>query len=140
VVSIDITYEGDLHTEAVHGPSKAKLSTDAPVDNHGRGESFSPTDLVATGLGCCMSTVMGILSKKRGYDITGMRVNVKKLMTPPPRRIARLEVSLVVPADKAAALDATARTDLEYEANHCPVRLSLLDAIEVPVTFRWGDA
>jgi putative redox protein len=140
VVTIDITYEGDLHTEARHGPSGAKLATDAPVDNHGRGESFSPTDLLATGLGTCMATVMGILAKKRGYELAGMRVNVKKLMTPPPRRIARLEVKIEVPESAALTVDAAGRTDLEYEANHCPVRLSLLDAIEVPVEFSWSGA
>ena len=138
MVSIDIIYEGDLHTEAVHGPSGKRLSTDAPVDNNGRGESFSPTDLVATGLGTCMATCMGILAKKRGWDITGVRVNVKKLMTPPPRRIGRLEVRIRVPASADATVDPEARTALEYEAHHCPVRLSLLDAIEVPVSFEWS--
>jgi putative redox protein len=140
VVSIDITYEGDLHTEARHGPSGARLSTDAPVDNHGRGQSFSPTDLVATGLGTCMATVMGILANRRGYALAGMRVNVKKFMTPPPRRIARLEVEIHVPDAAAASVDAAGRADLEYEAHHCPVRLSLLEGIEVPVTFAWGSA
>jgi putative redox protein len=140
VVSIDITYEGDLHTEARHGPSGAKLATDAPVDNHGRGESFSPTDLVATGLGTCMATVMGILARKRGYELAGTRVFVKKLMTPPPRRIARLEVQIEVPESAAQTVDAQGRTDLEHEANHCPVRLSLLDAIDVPVRFAWNGA
>lgn len=140
MVSIDITYAGDLHTEAVHGPSGARLATDAPVDNHGRGESFSPTDLVATGLGSCMATVMGILARKREYTLDGLRVNVKKLMTPPPRRIARLEVTIRVPDAAARTVDAAGRADLEYEAHHCPVRLSLLDAIEVPVTFEWGSS
>jgi putative redox protein len=138
LVSIDITYEGDLHTVARHGPSGATLATDAPVDNHGRGQSFSPTDLVATGLGTCMATVMGILSKKREYDLTGARVNVKKLMTPPPRRIARLEVRIDFPDRAAETIDAEGRAALEYEALHCPVRLSLLEAIEVPVQFVWG--
>jgi len=138
VVSIDITYEGDLHTEAKHGPSGATLSTDAPVDNHGRGQSFSPTDLVATGLGTCMATCMGILAKKRGYELAGLRVNVKKLMTPPPRRIARLEVQIRVPKAADATVDAAARAALEEEARQCPVRLSLLAAIEVPLTFEWS--
>lgn len=138
MVSIDITYEGDLHTVARHGPSGATLATDAPVDNHGRGQSFSPTDLVATGLGTCMLTVMGILAKQREYELTGTRVNVKKLMTPPPRRIARLEVQIDFPDAAARAVDAAGRAELEHTANHCPVRLSLLDAIEVPVRFVWG--
>src|SRR5215211_4393937 len=98
MVDINVRYEGDLHCSATHGPSQAGLSTDAPADNQGRGESFSPTDLVATGLGTCMATVMGIVAKQRGYDLRGMDVHVKKHMTAsPPRRIARLSVEISVP-------------------------------------------
>jgi len=138
LVRIDIRYEGDLHCRAVHEPSGAALETDAPVDNQGRGTSFSPTDLLATGLGTCMLTVMGILARERGYVLDGTEVSVKKHMTPPPRRVARLEVTLAVPAAGAAGIDATGRADLERRANECPVRLSLLPAIEVPITFNWG--
>jgi putative redox protein len=139
MVDIDITYEGELRCRATHGPSQAQLATDAPVDNHGRGESFSPTDLVATGLGTCMSTVMGIVARKRDLTLDGVRVHVKKVMTAaPPRRIARLEVAITAPAEVAAAIGDGDRADLEQAAHTCPVRLSLLDAIEVPVTFRWG--
>ena len=81
MVDINVEYQGDLHCRAVHGPSSAVLVSDAPVDNQGRGESFSPTDLVATGLGTCMATVMGILARKHGYALEGMRVHVKKHMT-----------------------------------------------------------
>jgi putative redox protein len=138
VVDIDITYEGELHCTAIHRPSGARLETDAPVDNHGRGQSFSPTDLVATGLGVCMSTVMGILAHKQGYAIDGLRVHVKKVMTATlPRRIARLETELTLPAAQGSALSAEARAELEHTAHTCPVRLSLLDAIEVPVKFDW---
>jgi hypothetical protein len=87
VVDIYLEYQGDLHCRAVHGPSSAVLVTDAPVDNQGRGESFSPTDLVATGLGSCMATVMGIIARKHGYALEGTRVHVKKTMTATkPRR------------------------------------------------------
>jgi putative redox protein len=139
LVRIDIAYEGDLHCHAVHAPSGRTLETDAPVDNHGRGESFSPTDLLATALGTCMSTVMGILARERGYALDGMTVRVNKLMTPPPRRVARLEVTLDVPSERAAGIDAAGRADLERRANECPVRLSILPAIEVPITFNWGN-
>lgn len=140
MVDIHIDYEGELRCRATHGPSQATFATDAPVDNHGRGESFSPTDLVATGLGTCMITVMGIAAKKRGLALDGMKVHVKKHMTSAlPRRIARLAVTLSAPDEVAARLDPEVRAELEQIAHTCPVRLSLLDAIEVPVEFRWGS-
>ncbi len=138
MVDIRIAYEGELHTRAVHGPSSATLETDAPLDNHGRGAAFSPTDLVATGLGSCMLTVMGILARDREWPLQGARAHVKKHMTADkPRRIARLTVSISVPASASASLDADARAALEHAAHTCPVRLSLLDAIDVPVNFDW---
>lgn len=137
MVEIDVEYQGELHCRAQHGPSAAVLVTDAPVDNQGRGESFSPTDLVATGLGTCMLTVMGILAKKRGLRLDGTRVHVKKTMTTvPPRRIAELAVEVSFPASATASV-AHARADFEQAANQCPVRLSLLDAISVPTRFEW---
>jgi putative redox protein len=140
VVDIDITYEGDLHCSAVHRPSKTALSTDAPVDNQGRGASFSPTDLIATGLGTCMATTMGIVARRQGYALDGLTVHVKKVMTTtPPRRIARLEVELSLPETSARTLGADARAELEHTAHNCPVRISLLEAIEVPVRFDWGS-
>ena len=138
MVDIDIIYEGELHCTALHRPSQARLETDAPVDNQGRGASFSPTDLVATGLGTCMATVMGIVARKRGYAIDGLRIHVRKVMTAlPPRRIARLEAQLSLPAALGDALSPEARAELEHTANTCPVRLSLLEAIEIPIEFDW---
>jgi putative redox protein len=138
MVDIDISYQGDLHCAAVHRPSSAALATDAPVDNLGRGESFSPTDLVATGLGTCMMTVMGIAARKQGRDLLGTRVHVEKHMTSgQPRRIGRLTVSVSVPAETAQSIAPELRAELEHAANTCPVRLSLLDAIDVPVAFEW---
>jgi putative redox protein len=138
VVDIDIEYQGELHCEARHRPSGATLSTDAPVDNHGRGESFSPTDLLATGLGTCMATVMGICAQKQGVQLGGMQVHVKKIMTTaPPRRVARLESMITIPGEVARWIDAAARATLEQVAHQCPVRLSLLEAIEVPIRFEW---
>jgi putative redox protein len=105
LVRIDIRYDGELHCHAVHAPSGSVLETDAPLDNHGRGATFSPTDLLATGLGTCMLTVMGILARERGYVLDGTRVSVIKHMTPPPRRVARLDVTLEIPAAGAAGID-----------------------------------
>jgi putative redox protein len=137
MIDIDVLYEGQLHCDATHRPSGAKLSTDAPIDNHGRGESFSPTDLVGAALGTCMATVMGIHARKHQLPIEGARLNVKKLMTAtPPRRIARLAVLIEMP-ESARSIAAPARAELEHIANTCPVRLSVLDAIEVPVEFIW---
>ncbi|HEX6767481.1 MAG TPA: OsmC family protein [Polyangiaceae bacterium] len=139
MVRIDIGYEGDLHCRAVHAPSGRVLETDAPVDNHGRGESFSPTDLLATGLVTCMATTMGIQAQKHGWDLGGMTLTVEKVMSKePPRRVTRLEVVLTLPEARAILLDATARAELEKTAHNCPVRLSLANAVDVPVTFIWG--
>src|SRR5579862_8118046 len=98
MVEIQIAYEGKLRTTAIHEPSGTKLITDAPRDNQGEGMSFSPTDLVATALGTCMLTTMGISARTHNYDITGSTVKVQKEMTAsPPRKIARLIVQIVVP-------------------------------------------
>lgn len=130
MIEVQISYAGGLHCDARHGPSGATLATDAPVDNHGRGESFSPTDLVAVALGTCMSTVMGIVAERHGIDLTGMTVNVRKGMsTDSPRRIARLEVEVAMPI----AAGHPQRALLEATAMACPVLQSLSPGIEIPV-------
>lgn len=135
MVEIRVRYEGDLHCVAVHGPSGASFATDAPADNQGRGESFSPTDLVATALGTCMLTTMGIAAQKHGLDIAGARAEVvKSMIADPLRRIARLTVVLRVPRE----FDEPARALLERAALTCPVQQSLSPATEIPVEFRWG--
>lgn len=137
MIDIDVVYEGELHCVATHRPSGARVATDAPVDNHGRGESFSPTDLVAAALGSCMATVMGITANKQNLPLAGARLNVKKGMTAtPPRRIAQLAVLIEMP-DAARSVSEAARRELEHAANTCPVRLSILEAIDVPVQFVW---
>jgi putative redox protein len=137
MVHIDVIYEGDLHCAATHGPSSSRLATDAPVDNNGRGETFSPTDLLATSLGACMATVMGIVAKKQQWTIDGARISIEKHMaTSGPRRVARLPVKVEMPA-VAVALNDAARRELEHTANTCPVRLSIHEAIDVPVEFTW---
>ena len=133
-VQIEMTYDGQLRTTAKHGPSGNTLITDAPVDNHGRGESFSPTDLVATALGTCMATVMGILAERHAIDLRGMRVTVKKEMVQTPvRRIGRLttEIHVPLPADHPQ------REMLERAVHSCPVHASLHPDVEKPVTFHW---
>lgn len=136
MVKIQIAYEGDLRCRATHGPSGVQLSTDPPVDNQGRGESFSPTDLVATALGTCMSTLMGIAAKKHGWDIVGTRVTVVKgMVADPERRIGKLTVTIHVPGEH----DERTRTVLERAALTCPVHKSLDPRIEIPVSFHWGS-
>lgn len=138
MVEMNLHYEGELRCTARHGPSGTRIATDAPVDNHGRGESFSPTDLVGAALGSCMLTVMGILAQKQGWDITGIDVRVQKDMTKAlPRRIERLTVDFRVPPTVAQALDADEKQRLRHAALTCPVRLSIAESIEVPVTFDW---
>ena len=135
MVEIQIAYEGQLRCNAVHVQSGTMLSTDAPKDNHGRGESFSPTDLVATALGACMLTIMGIVSNRHGIDLSGARVRVLKEMAQQPvRRIAKLTVEFTIPLD----LPEDKRQLLENAAHTCPVHKSLHPDIQVPVTFKWG--
>jgi putative redox protein len=135
MVRIQLEYQGDLHCKAVHGPSRCELATDAPVDNHGRGESFSPTDLVATALGTCMLTTMGILASTLGIDISGSTATVEKEMTAaPPRRIQRLRARIHVPQ----AHSSENREKLERAARTCPVQRSLHPDLDSPVEFVWG--
>ena len=135
MVSIALEYEGDLHCRAVHGPSGKELTTDAPKDNQGRGESFSPTDLVATALGSCMLTVMGIMARTLNVDITGATATVEKEMSAePPRRIQRLAVSIHVPH----AVSDEDKLKLERAAHTCPVHKSLHPEIDSPITFTWS--
>ncbi len=135
MVKVSIRYEGGLRCAAVHGPSGTAINTDAPVDNHGRGESFSPTDLVAAGLGTCMATVMGIVAERHGIDLRGMRVEVTKEMSADtPRRIARLATTIRMPV----AADHPQRALLENAALICPVHQSLHPDVQKPVDFHWA--
>ena len=133
-VTIDVEYQGGLHTEATHGPSQATLTTDAPTDNGGRGEAFSPTDLVATALASCILTIMGLVAERNEIDISGMRARVtKEMVADPHRRIARLTVALTWPAGLTLA-DAD-RAKLERAASHCPVHASLHPDTQVDVVW-----
>jgi putative redox protein len=135
MVAIQIEYQGDLHCQAIHTPSSTALATDAPTDNQGRGESFSPTDLVATALGTCMLTVMGIMARTLSLDIAGTTATVEKEMTTSaPRRIESLAVRIHVPH----ALTPEDQLKLERAAHTCPVHKSLHPDIHTPIMFTWG--
>jgi len=134
MVNVASTYEGGLRCRAVHGPSGTTLVTDAPVDNHGKGESFSPTDLVATALGACMMTIMGIVAERHGLDLTGMTAETEKVMSAaPPRRIASLRTRITVPLPA----DHPQRQPLEQAARTCPVHKSLHPEIDAAIKFVW---
>ena len=134
MVDISIVYEGDLHCLATH-PSGATLATDAPKDNQGKGEAFSPTDLVATALGTCMATLMGITARSLQVDLKGTTVHVKKEMAAKPiRRIGTLTVTIKVPA----RLTEEQKQKLEQAALTCPVHKSLHPDVQMPVEFVWG--
>jgi uncharacterized OsmC-like protein len=135
MIEIRIDYTGDLHCDALHGPSRAILGTDAPVDNHGKGESFSPTDLLATALGTCMATVMGIAAQRKNIPLHGMRLSVRKHMSDEqPRRVARLEVEIHMPISE----DHPERKLLQSTVLGCPVHHSIHPDIEVPIRWHWS--
>lgn len=131
MVEITGKYVGDLRVEAVHGPSGASLTLDAPKDHEGLGRSFSPTDLVATALGSCVVTVMAIVAKRRGLDIGVPTFSVtKEMVNDPKRRIGRLATTIRMPA----SIPEDARPILERAAHTCPVHQSLGADVEVPIT------
>ncbi len=135
MVTISIEYQGELHTEAVHGPSGTKLSTDAPKDNQGRGESFSPTDLVATALGSCMLTIMGIMARTLNIDIKGTTARVEKEMANAPvRMIHKLTVKIHVPHE----ISDENKQKFIKAAHACPVHKSLHPDVQMPIEFTWG--
>jgi putative redox protein len=135
MVEIQIAYQGKLRCIARHVDSGTTLITDAPKDNMGNGESFSPTDLVATALGTCMMTIMGIAAQRMEIDLSGSNVVVTKEMAQlPVRRIARLAVTFNIPAK----LTEDQRQKLQNAAMTCPVHKSLHPDVQIPVTFNWG--
>src|ERR1700676_4662761 len=134
MVKVDIRYTGDLHCDATHRPSQSKIATDAPTDNKGKGEAFSPTDLVATALGTCISTTMGLKAEALGVDLKGMRVSVQKEMSQDaPRRIVGLPSEVYIPLPPTSPH----REVLEQTALNCPVHKSLPAEINRPTKFFW---
>ena len=134
MVTINSLYDGGLRCTATHAPSGVTLITDAPVDNHGKGESFSPTDLVATAVANCMMTVMGIAAERHGVDLTGTTVTIgKEMSADTPRRIVALKSVMTIPLPA----DHPQRALLEGAAKACPVKQSLAPGIDASVEFRW---
>lgn len=129
-----VEYLGELRTSAIHLRSGNSLLTDAPIDNEGKGEAFSPTDLVATALASCMLTVMGIYAQARGIKLEGTRVGVEKIMASDPRRISRIAIRMTLPGATIAESD---RKNLERTARTCPVLESLHPDLEKDITFLW---
>lgn len=137
-MSVEITavYEGRLRCVATHAPSDSQLITDAPLDNGGQGSAFSPSDLIATALGTCILTTMGLVADRHQIDLSGATVRVIKQMTSQPtRRIASLATDVTLPA--AAVNDAQQRARLESAANRCPVHASLHPEIDAPIRFHY---
>lgn len=134
MVTITSLYDGGLRCTATHGPSGVTLITDAPVDNHGKGESFSPTDLVATAVANCMMTVMGIAAERHGIDLKGTSMTIGKEMSSDlPRRIVGLTSVMTIPLPA----DHPQRALLEGAAKACPVKQSLDPRIDTTVEFKW---
>ena len=132
MVRIDATYDGNLRCSATHGPSGAKLITDAPVDNMGKGESFSPTDLLATSMLTCIMTIVAIRADSKEIDVSGMTGSVEKSMAANPRRVSKLEIIVNLPSN----LNMEDRAWLITEGCNCPVCMSVSESMEVDVTFQ----
>jgi len=128
-----VTYLGDLRTSSIHLQSGSEIISDAPVDNNGKGEAFSPTDTVANALASCMLTVMGIKARDIGVSLTGSVAEVTKSMQAEPRRISGIKVVFTMKSDA----DEKAKTILERTALTCPVHQSLHQDIVKDVTFNW---
>jgi uncharacterized OsmC-like protein len=129
-----IVYQGELRTESTHLLSGSKITTDAPLDNNGKGEAFSPTDLLATSLGCCMITIMGIVASRNNINIEGTSMDITKVMKTDPRRVGEIIVEFTMPknnySDKEKKL-------LEHAARTCPVALSLSEVLQQTVIFNY---
>ncbi len=128
-----VVYLGELRTECTHLRSGSTYITDAPTDNHGKGEAFSPTDTVATGLASCMITVMGIKARDLGVELTGSTAEVTKHMAAAPRRISKVELDLYLPS----AVGEKQRKILENTGRTCPVAMSLHPELEQVIRFFW---
>lgn len=131
-----VLYNGALRTTCTHLKSGNSFETDAPVDNHGRGERFSPTDLMATSLATCMLTVMGIKARSMGFDLDGIRADVLKIMKAEPRRVGGIELTFHIP-DTLKDIEEKTKTILKHTGHTCPVMQSIHPDIEVKVD--WGS-
>lgn len=130
-----VTYLGGLRTSSIHLQSGSEIISDAPLDNNGKGEAFSPTDTVANGLASCMFTVMGIKARDLGIDLSGSKAEVTKIMAAEPRRISEIHITFSM----NLSTDDKTKTILERTANTCPVHYSLHPDIKKEITFNWKD-
>ncbi|MGE0633391.1 MAG: OsmC family protein [Pseudobdellovibrionaceae bacterium] len=135
MVGMKATYEGELHCMIEHEPSGCVITTDAPKDNHGKGESFSPTDLLGAALSSCILTTMGIYAKKEGIDLDGAMATVTKGMSANPRRVGQLPVKVFMPS----GIPHDKRKALEDIAHNCPVVLSLSKDIAAQIEFEYRE-
>lgn len=135
MITIETKYLGDLRTENIHVQSGAKIITDAPCDNRGKGQSFSPTDLLATALGNCIMTIMGIKAMDNGIDIVGTRLEITKIMANDPRRVAEVIVEFFFPQDKSYTEEE--KRLVESVAGTSPVPLSVHPDMKQTIKFNW---
>lgn len=135
IMTSTVVYNGGLRTTCTHLQSGSSFETDAPTDNHGKGDRFSPTDLMSTSLATCMITVMGIKARSMGFDLDGVKIEVLKIMKSDPRRVGGIELTFHIP-DSLHAIDEKTKTILRHTGDTCPVRQSIHPDIEVKVD--WG--
>lgn len=135
MVEMTVKYVGEKRCEVTHGPSGTKINTDAPKDNMGKGEAFSPTDLVGTALATCVMTTMAIVAERHDIAFGEARATVTKEMTPAPRKIAELKVTVHMPTN----IESKHRTLLENAAHTCPVHRSLHPDVKAPINFIYPD-
>lgn len=134
MATISARYLGDLRVECTHTQSGTKIITDAPVDNHGKGDAFSPTDLCAAALGACAMTIIGLYGRNHGVDVTGAEMEITKSMSADPRRIGKVEVIFTMPDRPYSEKE---KSVIERAAHACPVHLSLHPDVERIFTFKW---
>ena len=134
MATIRARYLGDLRVECTHTQSGTKIITDAPVDNHGKGQAFSPTDLCATAVGACAMTIIGLYARNHGVDVTGAEMEITKSMSADPRRIGKVEVVFTMPDRPYSEKE---KKVMERAAHTCPVHLSLHPDVEQVFTFKW---
>ncbi len=134
MATANITYNGDLRTTSIHTQSGTEIITDAPTDNQGKGEAFSPTDLLATSLGNCMLTIVGITANNHGFNIDGTTVEITKVMGQDPRRVVEIEVNFQFPSNNYTEKE---KTIIERAAKTCPVAYSLHPDIKQNVVFSY---
>ncbi len=135
MMTIQTIYQGDLRTLAKHIHSNVEMITDAPLDNKGKGEAFSPTDLLAASLGSCMLTIMGIAARNHGFDIDGTRIEIYKIMASNPRRVAEVQLKFFMPEIKYSMQE---KKILDLAARTCPVALSLHPDLKQTIEFNYS--